>query len=163
MTSFLSFHFCCNCHLNGCFRGSDWRDFQDCYKTFLRITFASLVRPSISAFSFWVSVQVKDFNFALPDGLAAKDFCDRHGLTMNRSAVVKLRNGGLQSGDVISFILHSVPPVQQLSMRSLPRPQLEPGSCGLSYAFSRSCNKRNSMRPQLESFQTFCCKHSLNE
>ena len=53
---------------------------------------AVTVRPAVGAFSFWVSSQIKDFDFALPDGLAAKDLMDRHGFTPSRIRLVQMRN-----------------------------------------------------------------------
>jgi hypothetical protein len=80
-----------------------------------------------------MAIQIEDLYFTLPYGLAAKDFMDRYSLNVNRSAVMQLRNCHLNPCDVIFFILHSVEPIRQPSMRCFPllRPAL--ASCGLPW------------------------------
>ena len=58
--------------------------------------------------------EIENFNVAFPHGLSLKDFMHRHGVAMNRRAVVQVLDRELQPFDVF-LIRHSVEPVLQPS------------------------------------------------
>ena len=88
-------------------------------------------------------VQIKNFYVALPYCLAVKDFVDGYSLMPNRAAVMQLRHGNPNLGDVILFIHRSVQPIRQPSTRYFPLLLLGPESCESRRVFSQSCNMRN--------------------
>lgn len=55
-----------------------------------------------------MSYQVKNFNLAVPDRLAAKHLMHRHSLDVFRSAPVQVTNDKLKACQIGVFILHSV-------------------------------------------------------
>jgi membrane-associated phospholipid phosphatase len=48
------------------------------------------MRPAVSAFCLRVSRQIKNFNLALPYGLAAKNFMDRHSFNISGFAFLHI-------------------------------------------------------------------------
>ena len=71
----------------------------------------SLEFTGLSTFSLWVVVPVKNFPLTLPEGLAAKDFMDRHGFSAGRAAFMQMLNRNPTPRRIVLFILHSVPPI----------------------------------------------------
>ncbi len=78
--------------------GFNSRDFKHDDKPFAFVFFAVTMRPAVTAFGFWASPQIKNFNLAFPDGLAARDFMDTHGLVPNRAATVQLHYRCFKAG-----------------------------------------------------------------
>ena len=139
-----------------------WRNFQHGHKPFTFVIVTVRMRPAVSAFCFRVSRQIENLNVTIPKRFTAKHFFNRHRFTPSRAAIVQLHYRDLDASYVI-FIRHSVQSVRQPSNDSFPRQPPLRASCGLLGAFSQSCNKRNSTKPQLESSQISCCMRSSNE
>jgi hypothetical protein len=88
--------------------GFNRRDFKHDDKPFAFVFFAITMRPAVTAFGFGVSLQIENFNLALPDGLAARVFMDTHGLVPNRAATVQLHYRRFEAGYVIPFFQHNL-------------------------------------------------------
>ena len=88
--------------------GFDWRNFKHGNESLCFIILTVTMRPAVSALCLWVSCQLENFNFALPDGLLAKDFVNWHGFAPSRPAVMQLHQRDLDAGNVIRFIRHKV-------------------------------------------------------
>lgn len=58
--------------------------------TLTPVVFAFGMRPAITPLGFWVSVQIENFNLALPNGLPAKHFMDSMVITMTFFSVDSL-------------------------------------------------------------------------
>jgi hypothetical protein len=157
----LAFHWslfgsCPNSGANCRDRRNNRRNFQNGNEPFCFVVRAIWMRPAVSTFGLWMAIQIENLDFAFPDCFAAKYFMDWRGLAPSRAAIVQLHYRHLHAGNVFRFIRHNVQRVRQPSNGSFQFQPPLPVSFSKPREFSRNCNKRNSMQPQLQSFQAFC-------